>query len=73
LSRGGNEGEDAANDAVTIVREGAWPWNHRLKFPGGNGGGISVFHYDVAEGICMEVAPPREAPVISVLFSVFDM
>jgi hypothetical protein len=45
----------------------------RLKLPGGNGGGISVFHYDVAEGICMEVAPFREVPVISVSFSVFDV
>jgi hypothetical protein len=47
--------------------------HYRLKFPGGNGGGVLVFHYDVAEGICMEVAPLREVPVIAVLFSVFDV
>jgi hypothetical protein len=64
-----NEGEGAANDAITIVREGARPGEYRFKFPTWNGARSAESHYDVAKGISVEVAPFGEAPDVRLLVS----
>jgi hypothetical protein len=65
--------EGAANDAITIVREGARPGEYRFKFPTWNRVRSAESHYDVAKGISVEVAPFGEAPVVAIFFPIFNV